>query len=146
MAGDFTVVIDQPQHFGSNRNYFGAGSIFEDLHIDSDLAFVGAAAAYSFVTPDADSNESGILLFEAFDVTVPYNVIEINGSRFHGIIPACPRRGEWQNNMMIIPPDTLSEFGPNTLRIETRSDLNDTEGNCDNLILTNVVVMYKTGK
>lgn len=144
MPADFTVVFSDRQHFGSTNGYFGEGTIFEDMLLQAGLNFAGPEHQYSFTTPDVSATAEALLLFESFDITLSHNLLTINGSPIANALGVCPRRDEWKNHLLVVPAGLLTGIGENSLTIESRDEFGGTESNRDNMIIANLVVMYKT--
>ncbi len=136
MSTQFAVIFVTPQHFGNSEGRFAKEA--------AEVEFTGSAKTYSFDSPRADAG-SAVLMFEACGVDSRYNVMTINGKDISG----GPRRAtevEWQGHISVIPEGTLKPDGPNSLYVESRSLSGESEGNLDDFLLANMVVMYGTGR
>ena len=146
MALDFTVVINVRQRFGDTEA--------DDVGLEMEAPFVGAQKDYSFRCPQVDPAESALLVYQSQGVNVR-QAMTINGPEIFGGIPpsidfgAIPSSGTfpgqafvramWVGNIMLVHQGVLRE--ENTLRIQAGSSGN---GNLDNFIIDNLVVLFKT--
>lgn len=144
MALDFTVVFSVRQRFGDTKN--------DDLGLETEAPFVGADKEYPFSCPGVDPSQQAILLFQCSGANAQESM-EINGQQIFGGIPASvapfiPPPGssaqsiflaQWNGNVMLVHPGVLQVNS--VLRIRAK-DLGD--GNLDNFIIDNVVVVFKT--
>lgn len=144
MASDFIVLFSDRLHFGSHPGCFDDATIFQVEQLDSGVTFVGGEKSILFETPDIDTQQPGVLMYESFDVTLPRNIIRVNGSELQGGIPVSSRRGEWKSNLSILKPGSMTEEGPNELFIEARGETDEPDINRDNFILTSAIVLYKS--
>ena len=140
MALDFTVVITVRQRFGDTQD--------DDSGLEIDAPFVGAEKSFDFRCPNVDPRQQAILLFQCMGADIQES-LEINGQQIFGGIPSSVEvatlgdvtslRAQWNGNVMLIQPGVLGEN--NVLRIQA-ADLGN--GNIDNLIVDNLVVVFKT--
>ncbi|MDH3747532.1 MAG: hypothetical protein OER97_04950 [Gammaproteobacteria bacterium] len=144
MASDFIVIFNDRLHFGSHPGYFDDATVFRDERLEPGVTFVGADKTISFATPDIDLSQPAVLMYQSFDVTLPRNVIKVNGVDLLGGIPVCSRRGEWKSNLSVLAPGAMKKDVTNELFIEAHGETDDRENSCDNFILASVVVLYKT--
>lgn len=152
MAMDFSVVVRVRQHFGSDPD------AFEDT-AEGEAPFVGAAKDFEFTCPDLDSGESGVLLFQSFGVSHRRNGLEVNGETVFGGIPASnelvvlgapelttpevqfelPR---WNSHVLLLGSGVLQDS--NVLRVESRDPEGGSDGELDEFIVDNMVVLFRT--
>jgi hypothetical protein len=130
---DFTVVFVKEQ-FGNEP-----GSL---KSIEPFVHFAGPKKDFTFSCPKVNSHEAAVLMFQSRAVTSTKNIITINGHEFGGI-PTSPNKDVWNANVLVIRNGILRPSG-NVLHIESRNTSGGTDGNIDDFILDNVVVMYKT--
>jgi len=142
MALDFTVVITVRQRFGDSEA--------DDIAQETEAPFVGAEKSYDFRCPNVDSRQQAILLFQCMGANAQQS-LEINGQPVFGGIPSSVEsltipdpptllfRAQWNGNIMLIHEGVLHEN--NVLRIQA-GELGD--GNIDNFIVDNLVVIFKT--
>jgi hypothetical protein len=134
-AADFTIIISSRQGFGSEPGYLDS--------IEAGVPFVGWTKDYTFSCPNVNSGEAAVLMFQSRAVNSSKNVMSINGINVFGGIPVSPNTDAWNGNVMLIGANVLRQSG-NELHIESRNMNGGTDGNIDDFILDNVVVMYKT--
>lgn len=144
MASDFTVLFDDRLHFGSHSGYFDDESICPARQLGSAVNFVGTNKTISFETPNIDSNQSAVLMYQSFDVTTPSNVITLNEIEIPDGIPLDTRRCAWKSNMHILAPGTLVSARANKLYIEALGESADPTASRDNFVITSAVIFYKT--
>jgi len=140
MALDFTVVITVRQRFGDTQD--------DDSGQEIDAPFVGAEKDFAFRCPNVDPRQQAILLFQCMGANIQQS-LQINGQQIFGGIPSAVEfatlpnitvlRAQWNGNVMLIQPGVLRD--DNVLHIEA-ADLGD--GNLDNFIIDNLVVVFKT--
>ena len=153
MPLEFTVVINVRQRFGDNEN------VDKELEVGAPL--VGLQKDYEFACPNVDKSQTAVLLFQTMGVSHDKNILQVNGQPVFGGIPGggvdravisepglsehgSPRiidlsRAVWNANVLLITPGVLREN--NVLHIE--SVPND-DGDPDDFIIDNAVVLYKT--
>jgi hypothetical protein len=78
-------------------------------------------------------------MFQSRAVDSSRNVITINGIEIAGGIPVSPATDSWNGNVMLIDANVL-KASYNRLHIRCRT----VDGELDNFILDNMVVMYQT--
>jgi hypothetical protein len=144
VASDFVVIFSDRLHFGSHPGCFDDATIYPIERLEPGVTFVGAEKTLLFDTPGVDSSKPAILMYESFDVTLPRNVIKMNGADLPGGIPVSSRRGEWKSNLNVLEPGSITDGQANTLLIEAHGETDDPEVNRDNFILTSAVLLYKT--
>ena len=142
---DFTVVMPNRHRFGDTN----PDPIDEDL--ETYAQFVGSTGTYNFDCPGVSGAEFGVLFFQSLGVSHRNNILQINGIVVPGGIPTSTddlpkfRIQVWKGNVMLVPANVLLPHG-NELMIESRDPDGGTNGNLDNFIIDNVVVMYKTAQ
>jgi hypothetical protein len=129
-----------------------------EADVETEAPFVGRAGSFTFDCPHVNGGEVALLLFQALGVSHRKNVLEINGVGIPGgiatsitpitpiVTPAGPAVFElqvWNANVMLVPRNVLRD-NANVLRIESRNRNGGTDGNLDNFIIDNVVVLYKS--
>jgi hypothetical protein len=138
VGSDFTVVIRVRQHFGDDPD-----SLFGE--------FAGKNAAYPFPCHNVDSRKEAVLLFQSLDVDHDRNFIAINSTgatgepEVYGGIPVSTSDRDWNGNVMLIRSGVLRE--DNILRLGARASnggLGGLDGDVDEFIIDNVVVLFKT--
>ncbi|HEU5256862.1 MAG TPA: hypothetical protein VFU28_12780 [Vicinamibacterales bacterium] len=134
-AADFTIVSPGRQGFGDDEVYLKS--------IEPNVPFKGRAKDFGFSCPNVNASEAAVLMFQSRDVDFSTNVIAINGRNVSGGIPVSPNKDAWNGNVMLIGAGILREFD-NELHVESRDTAGGSEGDIDDFILDNVVVMYKT--
>jgi hypothetical protein len=144
VASDFIVIFSDRLHFGSHPGCFDDATIYPVERLEPGVTFVGDEKTILFETPGIDLRQPAILMYESFDVTLPRNVIRVNGAELPGGIPVSSRRGEWKSNLSILEPGSIIDDRPNELFIEARGETDEPDVNRDNFILTSAVVLYKT--
>ena len=141
---DFTVIFGDRYHFGSHAGVFNDPAAYGTERIDGEIDFAGTERTFEFETPGADPNEPAVLLFQSFDVTVPFNTLEINGYALSGGIPTAAARGEWKSNAKVLAPGLLHADRSNSLTVTSSAAADPAGQNHDNFIVTDAIVMYKT--
>ncbi len=136
MATDFTVILFQRQHFGNQPG------VFND--IEPDVPFAGPAKDFSFNCPNVNPGETAFLMFQSRDVDLPRNIFNVNGKDIFGGLPVSPSRDTWNSNILLI--ESRHELKPanNVLRVESRNASGGSNGDLDDFIIDNVVIVYKT--
>lgn len=136
MATDYTVIRFQRQHFGNQQG------VFND--IEPGVEFAGPAKDYSFPCPNVNPREAAFLMFQSRDVDLPRNIFRINGVDIFGGLPVSPNRDTWNGNIMLI--ESRHELKPtnNVLHVESRNASGGSNGDLDDFIIDNVVIVYKT--
>ncbi len=139
---DFTVISSVRQRFGDTAQ--------DDLGQELEAPFVGRSKIFTFQCPNVDSSQSAILLFQSQGVNVRQN-LQINGKTVFGGIRESIElaassslhftRAQWNGNIMLVHSGVLVDKSDNTLMIEAK-ELN--EGNLDNFIIDNIVILFKT--
>lgn len=111
MGSDFTVIIEEPRHFGDDRREKLPGT------------FVGREQEVSFACPGVDPDEPALLLFHSLDVDHPLNLIAINGLAlewpFIGI-PVNRSRKIWAANVMLVTRSGILQED-NVLTVQARA-------------------------
>lgn len=130
MATDYTVILTSRQHFGDDP-----GSVGD---------FVGVAKSISFNCPSVDPNETAFLLFQSLDVSIDKNVFRVNGVDVFGGLPAIPGSDTWVGNVMLLEPRHNLKAVGNVLHVESRDENGEVNGNLDDFVLDNVVIVFKT--
>jgi hypothetical protein len=131
---EFTVVVSVRQAFGNEPGFFNS--------IEPQAPFVGASKTFSFQCPNVNEGEAAVLMFQTRDVDHGKNVLSINGQDIAGGIPVSPSADTWNGNVMLIAPGVLRST--NRMLVRARNTAGGDNGNLDDFILDNVVVMYKT--
>jgi hypothetical protein len=144
VASDFIVIFNDRLHFGSHPGCFDDTTIYQYERLEPGVTFVGAEKTILFDTPGIDLHQPAVLMYQSFDVTLPRNVIRVNGAELLGGIPVSSRRGEWTSNLSVLDPGSLLMDKANKLFIEALGDTYDPETNRDNFIISTAVVFYKT--
>ena len=144
MASDFIVIFNDRLHFGSHPGFFDDTQTYQVERLEPGITFVGAEKTILFETPGIDLQQPAVLMYQSFDVTLPRNIIKVNGVQLPGGIPVSSRRGEWSSNLSILDPGSMLKDKANKLLIEAHGETDDPEMNRDNFILASAVVLYKT--
>ncbi len=138
MGSDFTVIIDQRQHFGNDPDSLPG-------------TFVGSNKDYEFLCSRVDPNQGAVLLFQTLSVDHDKNFIAINSigatgqPEVYGGIPVSRSNTDWTGNVVLVRPGILRET--NILRLgarDSRGSLGGLSGDVDEFVIDNVVVLYKT--
>jgi hypothetical protein len=136
MATSYTVVLFSRQHFGNQ-----AGT-FDD--IEPGVAFVGSAKDFPFDCPGINTAEAAFLMFQSRDVDHQQNIFSVNGVDVFGGLPASPARDAWNGNILLVERHHQLKATGNVLRVEARRSDGGSDGDVDDFILDNIVVIYKT--
>src|SRR5438045_3493102 len=97
VGSDFTVIIDQRQHFGNDADSLPG-------------AFVGNNNNYEFRCPRVDPDQPAVLLFQTLSVDHDKNFIAINSigttgqPEVFGGIPVSRSNMDWTGNVMLVRP------------------------------------------
>jgi hypothetical protein len=138
MGSDFTVIIDQRQHFGNEPQSLPG-------------VYVGTNKEFPFTCPDVDSGQQAVLLFQSLSVDHDRNFIAINSigafgdPEVYGGVPVHRSNRDWNGNVMLVRGGVLREN--NILRLgarDSRGSLGGLEGEVDDFVIDNVVVLFKT--
>jgi hypothetical protein len=121
MSSNFTVIIDQRQHFGDEPS-------------DLPGAFVGLNKEYPFRCQNVDPRESAVLPFQTLSVSHERNFIAINSTgtgtpEVFGGIPVSGSTSNWTGNVMLVRPGVLQEN--NILRLGARASNGSLLGDVD---------------
>ena len=139
----YSIVFGEPFHFGSHSDCFEDRAVYSVERLDPPPTYVGRSRCYQFNTTGVDGNEPAILMYQAFDVTMSTNVLELNGVALPGGIPVSAQRGEWRNNKTTIAPGILLPDEPNELCIRS-AQTDDPSGEVyDNFVIAHVTVFFK---
>jgi hypothetical protein len=125
-----TVVIQVRQHFGNEQQSLPG-------------AWVGRANEYQFDVPRIDVRKPAYLMFQARAVSAEQNLLTINDHPIPGGVPRTSREDGWAAQVMLISPGFLTP-ARNILRIESRDAGGDTDGDIDDFIIDNAIVLYST--
>jgi hypothetical protein len=136
MATNFTVVLFQRQHFGNEPG------VFDD--IEPGVPFAGSAKDFSFDCPGVNPDETALLMFQSRDVDHQRNIFKINGVDVVGGLPASPSSDAWNRNVLLIEPHHELTAKGNVLHVESRNSNGGRDGDTDDFIIDNVVIVYKT--
>jgi hypothetical protein len=136
MATSYTVVLFSRQHFGNQAG------VFDD--IEPGVAFVGGAKAFSFDCIGINTAEAAFLMFQSRDVDHQQNILQVNGVDVFGGLPASPARDAWNGNVLLVERHHQLKATGNVLRIEARRSDGGSDGDVDDFILDNIVIVYKT--
>jgi hypothetical protein len=136
MATSYTVVLFSRQHFGNQAR------TFDD--IEPGVAFVGAAKDFPFDCPGINTAEAAFLMFQSRDVDHQQNIFSINGVDVFGALPASPARNAWNGNVLLVERHHQLKATGNVLRVEARRSDGGSDGDVDDFILDNIVIVYKT--
>ncbi len=134
MASDFSVVFGNNRHFGDQTGLFD--------NEDDAAQFVGRHESFAFDAPGVDSNQPGIVQCRSFQVSFRRNAVRVNGVELPFALTASIER-EWKAQIAVIPAGTLKASG-NTLEIESRTRMGETDGNLDDFLIGSAVVTYRT--
>src|SRR5262245_24960438 len=132
---NFTVILSERQHFGSDPSAFG--------DVEPGVPFVGGAKDFIFDCPDVDAGETAYLMLQSRDVGHRKNVFQVNGADVAGGLPASPARNAWNSNILLIETQQPLKPTGNVLHIEARTSHGEASGDLDDFIVDNVVVVYK---
>jgi hypothetical protein len=132
MAMNFTVILFQRQHFGDQQDAWDAW--------EPNVPFVGLKKDFSFNCPDVDPGETAILMFQSIGVSRPTNVLQVNGVDVFGGLPRVRAANNWSGNVLLVEPRHQLKSAGNVMHVEARRH----EGNIDDFIIDNVVILYKT--
>jgi hypothetical protein len=132
MATDFTVVLFQRQHFGDHADAWAAW--------EPNVPFVGLKKDFSFDCRNVDPRETAVLMFQSIGVSNPTNVLQVNGVGVFGGLPRVRAGNNWSANILLLEPRHQLKSSDNVLHVEARRH----EGNIDDFIIDNVVILYKT--
>lgn len=150
MPADFTVIIQVRQRFGDEPDFL-------ELQIETESPFVGASKEFTFDIPGVDRSQNAILQFQSLGVSHRMNILKINDvgifggiSRSIDLTPPELRsefihiisRPRWTTHSLIIQPNLLKNEN-NTLFIGARNADGEDNGNLDNFIIDNMIVLYK---
>jgi hypothetical protein len=135
MPTDYKVIEFVPHHFGNEQNTFS--------DIKPDAVFAGRAKPFTFNCPNVDADERAVLMFQSRDVDSAKNDLHLNGKDIFGGLPVSPNRDTWNGNVMVIGPRQLKATN-NVLRIESLNNAGGRDGDIDDFLITNIVIMYKT--
>lgn len=136
MATSYTIVLFSRQHFGNQAG------VFDD--IEPSVAFVGGAKDFSFDCPGVNTAEAALLMFQSRDVDHQQNVLRVNGVDVFGALPASPARDAWNGNVLLVERHHQLQATGNVLRVEARRSDGGSDGDVDDFILDNIVIIYKT--
>ena len=136
MATNYTVVLFSRQHFGNQAG------VFND--IEPGVAFVGRAKDFSFDCPGINTAEAAVLMFQSRDVDHQQNILRVNGVDVFGGLPASPARDAWNGNILLVERHHQLKATGNVLRVEARRADGGSDGDVDDFILDNIVIVYKT--
>lgn len=125
-----SIVFQFRQHFGNE----------EDLLPGT---FVGRAEEYRFDCPRVDRREQAFLHFLARHVSNDANLLIVNGQGLAGGVPRTSGEDAWSGHVVLIPDGVLNTVA-NTLRVESRNGSGGTDGDVDDFVLDNMVVVYPT--
>ena len=135
MAASFTVVLFQRQHFGNQP------ATFND--IEPNVPFAGSTKDFSFDCPGVNPNETALLVFQSRDVDHQRNNFQINGVDVFGGLPPSPANDTWNGNILLIEPHHRLTAAGNVLHVEARNSNGGRDGDIDDFIIDNVVIVYK---
>jgi hypothetical protein len=150
MSSDFEVIFSGKKHFGDQQGNFNG--------IEPVVDFEGPDRDYPFSCPNVDPSKPAILMFESLGVTTAQSdVIKVNGVDVRGVntdilngekagIPASPNdEVGWSGNVLILEGrrHQLKATG-NQLTVVSRTRAGTLNGNRDDFLLDNMVIMYKT--
>jgi hypothetical protein len=136
MATNFTVILFQRQHFGSEPD------TFDD--IEPNTPFAGPTRDFSFDCRGVDPSETAFLMFQSRDVDHQRNIFQINGVDVFGGLPVSPARDGWNGNILLIEPHHQLRTTGNILHVESRNSGGAGDDDIDDFVIDNVVIVYKT--
>jgi hypothetical protein len=136
MTTNYTVVLFSRQHLGNQAG------VFDD--VEPNVVFAGRARDFPFDCPGIDTAEAAFLMFQSRDVDHQQNIFRVNGVDVFGGLPASPARDAWNGNILLIEPHHQLRATGNVLRVEARRGDGASDGDVDDFILDNIVIMYKT--
>jgi hypothetical protein len=136
MPCDFTVIMHRTVHVGDEPGLFGTAP------------YEGSAfSALPFACPNVNPRERAVLFFQSRDVDNPRSKILINGIPLFGGLPVSSTGGAespiWNGNVALVERGVLKPIG-NVLRLEPNTSQGGVSGDIDDVLIDNVVLMFKT--
>jgi hypothetical protein len=128
------VVTPTRKHLGNNS-----------IQLPGD--FVGRAEEFEFSCPLLDQSQTAVLFYQARHVSHDENLLFINGIKVAGGFLRTAGNDTWAGQVVLINPGVLkltTNKTTNTLRAESRNEDGGTDGNPDDFVIDNVVIMYPT--
>ena len=130
----FTVVVDEPQHFGDEPGDYPG------------VAHHSGDGTFEFDCPRIDEAQATVLTFRTKDVSLDSNEFYLGQwlpPEAHFDIPrGIPRSGPaWTSNVVVIPPGWVKASG-NRLNIGSRDAAGGIGGDKDDFLVADVVVFY----
>jgi hypothetical protein len=143
MGVNYRVIFPSRYHLGNEPNIFA---------IANPPPFVGKTQDWTFDCPDVDARETGVLLFQSYDVTTGRNVFEINSVAVFGGIPVGPQHQDagsnrrtniWMSHVLLVESRHQLKATGNVLHVEAQA-AQAGGSDVDDFLLDNMVIMYKT--
>jgi hypothetical protein len=133
MASDFQLILSNKKHYGDKTAALSGIGQFE-----------GDDADYTFPCTNVDPSKVAVLMFQSMGVTTLTNVIKINDKQVRDGLQPNPAKAAWNGNVLIVDQSHALKPTGNKLRIEARNSAGGRDGDIDDFLLDNMIIMYKT--